>query len=91
MSQFELQTTKNFARDVRDLDVQTKQRLNNKMGNMRSLGMPSDVDAVHCAPGCYRTKVGDYRLVFRVKESTFQLVFFCPRRDVYERLKRRLA
>ena len=91
MSQFELQTTKNFARDVRDLDVQTKQRLNNKMGNMRSLGMPSDVDAVHCAPGCYRTKVGDYRLVFRVQESTFQLVFFCPRRDVYERLKRRLA
>jgi mRNA-degrading endonuclease RelE of RelBE toxin-antitoxin system len=91
VSLFELQTTQNFVRDVRDLDVQTKKRLDNKLKNMRSLGMPNDVDAVHCAPGCFRTKVGDYRLVFRFQESTFQLVFFCPRKDVYERLKRRLA
>ena len=58
---------------------------------MKSLGMPSDVDAVQIAPGCFRTKVGEFRLVFRVQESTFQLIFFGPRKDVYERLKRRLA
>ena len=91
MSEFELQTSKNFERDVRTLDGQMKKRLRNKLQQMQVSGMPSDVDAVQCAPGCYRTRIGDYRLVFRFQENRFQLIFFCLRKDVYERLKRKLA
>jgi mRNA interferase RelE/StbE len=91
VNKFELQTTKSFARDIRTIDGQMKKRLNSKLDQMQISGMPCDVDAVQCAPGCFRTKVGDYRLVFRFQESRFQLIFFGLRKDGYERLKRRIA
>ena len=91
MSEFALETLKSFDRDIRTIDGQMKKRLVSKLELMKVSGMPSDVDAVQCAPGCFRTKLGDYRLVFRFKDGVFLLVLFCPRKDVYERLKRRVA
>ena len=91
MSEFELRTTKTFNRDIRLLDGQMKERLGRKIEQMRISGIPNDVDAVQCAPGCYRTKVGNHRLVFKIDGKRIDLVCFFHRKDDYRLLKRRVA
>ena len=79
-----------FARDFRRLPRVELVRVDRCTQALREEPRPPGARAIRGFPSCYRLRIGQYRLVYEVRDRTLVLLLLAVhRREIYERSKRR--
>ena len=75
------------ARDFRSLERATQQRLRGKIDRLEEDPRPRGCEKLTGADDLYRIRVGDYRIVYQVRDRVLVIlvVRIGHRRDVYRR------
>ena len=88
----ELRFGASVSKDLRKFDPPTRGRLLAKAQDLRDEPLDrTQVKSMKGMPGYFRYRVlGDYRIIFTVDDKVVTIHLIGDRKDVYERLKRRL-
>ncbi len=78
-------------RDLKRFGPQERARIVNAMKSLEDepLNRP-DVTSMKALAGFFRLRVGDYRIIFTVEGDTVGVALVGHRKDVYEKLRRRI-
>lgn len=79
-------------KDLDRLGRSVERRIAARIDALASNPRPSGVEPIAGKPGYYRVRVGDYRIVYSVDDRAemITIVIVGHRRDIYERMLRRL-
>ena len=88
---YTVEVTPAFARDFRRLPRAELVRVDRVIQSLRDEPRPPGARSIRGFPSCYRLRIGQYRLVYEVRDRTLVVLLLAVghRRDIYERLKRR--
>ena len=78
------------ARELRGLERSVRARVLVKIQALADEPLPPGCQTIKGWRGCYRIRVGDYRIVYKVEETAVLIVKIGHRREVYDRLAGRL-
>ena len=89
---YRLETTRAFERDFRRLPRVELVRVDRVLQALAEDPRPPAARSMRGFAGCYRLRIGAYRLVYEVRDATLVLLLLAVghRREIYARLKRRL-
>jgi mRNA interferase RelE/StbE len=88
MSTYQLTIKRSFEKDLRRLPNDVVERIFKKLDGLASNPYPSGVDKIEGSEHSYRVRIGDYRIVYAVDDSTKTITLFYARhrKDVYKNL-----
>ena len=80
-----------FARDFTRLPRAELRRVDQVIQSLREEPRPPGTHAIRGFPSCYRLRIGQYRLVYEVRDRTLVILLLAVghRSEIYEHLKRR--
>ncbi len=89
---YQLEALAAVGRDLDRLGHAEQQRVARRIDALPENPRPSGVQAITGYPGYFRLRVGDYRIVYTIDDTArlVTIVIVGHRRDVYERMMRRL-
>lgn len=83
MGKFEIEFSKNAAKDYKKLPTDYKALVNLTLRKL-SRGIPVDIKPIIGEENTYRIRVGKYRILFSVMGSTLLITKIGPRGNVYK-------
>jgi mRNA interferase RelE/StbE len=80
------------GRDLRRLPQQTVRRIGARIDALSLDPHPAGAEVIREKPGYYRIRIGEYRVVYHIDDTarTVLIMVISHRRDVYDRMNRRL-
>jgi mRNA interferase RelE/StbE len=81
--------TKDFLKSIKKLDKTLLSRINKVVDNLEEAISVTELPNVKKLEGykdLYRVRIGDYRLVFRLKPKLVIVLIFLHRKDIYKNL-----
>ena len=75
--------SKNAQQRIRQYIEEFRTRIEG-MESLQEISRQSDIKKMHGGEGCYRARIGDYRLGLQVAEGGVEFVRFLHRRDIYK-------
>ncbi|RLG40383.1 MAG: hypothetical protein DRO05_06440 [Thermoproteota archaeon] len=85
---FKLFATESFLKDLERVPKEVKRRIKQRIQEIRE--DPFREERVREYKNVFKTRIGDYRLAYRVEEDSIILIIVEKRGKIYEELKRRL-
>ena len=85
MNEYQIEFTTRARREIRNLPSHVQTRLRTKIDALAEEPRPSGVRKIRGADDLYRIRVGDYRVVYQVKDDVLVVLIIRVRhrRDVY--------
>lgn len=85
MATYRIEINKAAGREIEALPVQVRLRVLAAVNLLAANPRPPGVDSIKGQPGCFRIRVGDYRVIYEVKDAVLvvTVVRVGHRREVY--------
>ena len=85
MTDYQVKFTTAAAREIRKLDPQIRRRILTSVASLESDPRPDGVRKLTGYDNAWRIRIGDYRLLYEVTDTTVLVTVFrvAHRRDVY--------
>jgi mRNA interferase RelE/StbE len=90
---YEVKVEPGAERDLRDLPPEVRAEIMQCLVSLGQDPRARDVEALHGnLRGLHKLRVGDYRIGFQIRDQSRTVVVLAvgPRRDIYQKLRRRL-
>ena len=84
-----VQYTNAARRGLKKLEPEIRARVSVKIHALETDAMPMGVESVKGVTGGFRIRVGDWRIVYTIGETSVWVVKIAHRREVYDRLGKR--
>ena len=75
---------KSAIKDLKKINISTKKKLNNKILSLKDFPNLANLKKLTNFEPAYRLRVGDYRILFDVKEDSIEIGRILHRKDSYK-------
>jgi mRNA interferase RelE/StbE len=81
--EYEILITKKAVVDVKKLDAVVRKRIGKKILVLKNNPLSVSKKLINCKLGEYRYRVGDYRVIFEIKDNKIFILKIGHRREIY--------